>query len=125
MHFLGLQNLLRTNAYMSNPQQKQLSQTTIIDESTINRGDAKLKQNNDGSGTNHNTNLSSLPQEPQQQQQVNIIHGNLPQQFAIIGSTTGPGPGGQNRIFLTSTPHQQVSSQPGGEFFLSFFFLYF
>lgn len=76
--------------------------------------DNKLKQNNDssGGGTNHTTNLSSLQEQPpQQQQQVNIIHGNLPQQFAIIGSTTGTGPGGQNRIFLTSTPHQQVSSQ--------------
>lgn len=94
---------------MSTPQQQQkLPQNTIID-------DNKLKQNNDSSGgsTNH-SNLTSL-QEPQQQQ-VNIIHGNLPQQFAIIGSTTGTGPGGQNRIFLTSTPHQQVStvSQAGG-----------
>lgn len=107
--FLGLQNLLRsTNPY----QQQKLPQNAIIDDSRDN----KVKQNNDSSSgnTNHTTSLSSLP-EPQQQQ-VNIIHGNLPQQFAIIGSTTGSGPGGQNRIFLTPTPHQQVStvSQAGG-----------
>lgn len=54
--------------------------------------------------------MSTLQEPQQQQQQVNIIHGNLPQQFAIIGSTTGTGPGGQNRIFLTPTQHQQVST---------------
>ncbi|XP_063698521.1 uncharacterized protein LOC134829400 [Culicoides brevitarsis] len=101
----GLQNLLRsTNAYVSSQQQQQqqkIPQNTIIDDNRDN----KLKQVNDSSGgnTNHNTGLSSLPE----QQQVNIIHGNIPQQFAIIGSTTGSGPGTQNRIFLTPTPHQQ------------------
>lgn len=92
--------LRSSNAFISPQQPQKVPQNTIIEDSRDN----KLKQNND-STSNHTTTLSSL-QEPQQQ--VNIIHGNLPQQFAIIGSTTGTGPGGQNRIFLT--PHQQVSS---------------
>uniref|UniRef100_A0A336K437 Enhancer of polycomb-like protein n=1 Tax=Culicoides sonorensis TaxID=179676 RepID=A0A336K437_CULSO len=100
-----LQNLLRSsNTYISSPQQ-QKPQNTIIDDATSIR-DIKIKQNNSDSGSNHNTSL----QEQQQPQQVNIIHGNLPQQFAIIGSTTGTGPGGQNRIFLTSTNPQQMST---------------